>query len=99
MGLAARENRGPLPLSIVGSFCPLPWLEYAGYSVVPNVCHLAAAGCTNATRSAAWGRDIRESRLATILDEPAGVGPVGKWPRYGVPELRRHDARSDSPVR
>jgi hypothetical protein len=40
---AARDNRVPLPLSIVGSFSPLPWLEYAGDSVVPDMCHALGA--------------------------------------------------------
>ena len=40
---AAEENRGLPPLSIVGWFCRLPWLESAGGSVAPDVCLLALA--------------------------------------------------------
>jgi hypothetical protein len=40
MAPAAGDGTGLPALSIVGSFSPLPWLEYAGGLVVPPTCHL-----------------------------------------------------------
>ncbi len=56
MALAAKDNTGLPALTIVGWFSLLPSPEYAVDSVAPAVCHLAAAGCTSATHSEAWGR-------------------------------------------
>ncbi len=98
MVAAAGDNRVLPPLSIVGSFSPLPSLEYAGDSVVPEVCHLAL-GAVRAPLVAMRGDAQNDSRLATI---PSGLGAVKLaelWPRCGVPELPLHDGRSDSPAR
>ena len=40
-------------------------------------------GCASLTRSAAFGRDIRDSTRATTPDGPVGVGTAVLWPRYG----------------
>ncbi len=39
-----------------------------------------------------------DNKPATTPDGPAAVKPVGTWPSFGGPELRRHDEPSDSPV-
>src|SRR5205814_8551549 len=65
MGPAARENRGPLPLSIVGWFSPLPWRESVAGSVAPDGCHLVLAAAR--ASPAASGEDAQSgNRLATI---------------------------------
>jgi hypothetical protein len=94
MGLAARDNRGPLPPSIVGSFCPLPWLEYAGYNVVlpSGRLVLEAAQVPLGTMH----EDVQnESTRATTRDGPGDVVTAVLWPRYGGPELqpKRHQLK------
>ncbi len=98
MGPAAKDNRGPLPPSIVSSFCPLPWLESAGGSVVPEVGHLAL-GAVRMPLEALCGNARNDSKRATIPHEPRVEETAGKWPRCGVPAPRRHGAPPDSPVR
>jgi hypothetical protein len=90
-------TRAPRMPSIVEGFCRLPSPVFAAESVAPAACHLAHA----AARALLAGIRVdaqNESRHATTPDEPAVVEPVGKWPRYVVQELPRHDGRSDSPV-
>ena len=92
---AAGDNRVLPPLSIVESFSPLPSLEYAGDSVVPEVCHLAL-GAVRMPLVAMRGDAQSDSRLATTRDGPRGVETAVLWPRYGEPELQPHVGRSNS---
>src|SRR5712691_1903410 len=80
----------PAP-SMVGWFCRLPWLGYAGGSVVPSSCHLVRAAAPVPLAALREGAQ-NDSTLATILCEPADVALVGRWPRCGAPVLPPHDA-------
>jgi hypothetical protein len=73
----ARDNRAPPELSIVGWFFPLPELPYAVDSVARSACHLALADA-RAPLVVLHGDAQSDNRLATIPDEPAGVGPAGR---------------------
>ncbi len=72
--------------------------------VLPAAGSVVSAGCPLVREAAgallaALRVDAQnDSRHATTLDEPTAVEPVGKWPRYVVRALPRHDGRSDSPV-
>ena len=95
----SRGKKAPRAPSIVGSFSPQPELPSAGDSVATDVCHLVAVGCSSVTRSDSWGRDIRDSTLATTPDGPADGEIAALWPRFGEPERPSHGGRSDSPAR
>jgi hypothetical protein len=93
-GPAAEENRGLPPLSIVGWFCRLPWLESAGGSIAPDGCHLAlAAG--RALLGAKHGDAQSASRLATTRERLTGVKTAAPSPRCGVRERPPHVGQSD----
>jgi hypothetical protein len=79
-----------LPAAMAG----VRWRSRCAISLPPR-----ARGCTSATRSDAWGRDIRVSLLATIPGELRVVEPGGPWPRCDAPMLPLHDGRSDPPAR
>ena len=85
MAPAAGDGTGLPALSIVGSFSPLPGLEYAVARVVPPPCHLALAAAR--APLVALRRDAQHDRkLATI---PVGPG-VGAG--FAVAQLRRASA-------
>jgi hypothetical protein len=90
-------KRAPRAPSIVGWFCRLPVLPYAGGRVVPPVCHLALVAA-RAPLVVIREDAQSDTRLATIADEPGAARPVGKWPRFNVPEPLLPDGQSDSPV-
>ena len=76
MAQAQEGNTGlPLP-SIVGWLCLRPWQEYAAGSVVPASCHLVRAAAQVPLAALREGAQ-NDSKLATILSEPANVALVG----------------------
>ncbi len=95
---ASRGKKAPRAPSIVGSFSPQPWLESAGDSVAPDVCHLVLAAA-QASPAAIHGGAQRERTRATTPDWPAAVGTAGTWPRCVVRALPPHGGPSDSPAR
>ena len=97
-GLAAGENRGLPPLSIVGSFSPQPWLASVGDSVAPDGCHLVLVAA-RAPRAVSREDAQSGNRLATTPGGPEAVKPVGTWPRSVLPALPRHVGPSDSLAR
>src|SRR6266567_5407681 len=98
MAPAAEDGTAPPALSSVGWFSPLPSLEYAADSVVPDVCPLVLEAA-QVPLGAMHGVAQNDSKLATTPDGPAGVGLAGLWPTCDVPELLPHDGPSDSPAR
>src|SRR5579864_3993309 len=98
MALAARDSTGLPALTTVGWFSPLPWLGYVAGSVAPPACHLALAAA-RASPGAMHGDAQSDSKLATIEDEPGGVGRASPWTRCDAPKLPLHGGQSDSPAR
>jgi hypothetical protein len=82
----AVHRRWVLPAAIAGVRC-----RYRCARRLPS----RARGCTSATRSEAWGRDIRDSKCATTRERPAGVESVGTWPRFDEPRRLFHGGPSD----
>src|SRR5215471_9575172 len=97
MAPAIRDGTAlPVP-SIVGWFSPLPWLECAGDSVVPDGCHRAREALQRPL--AASGVDAQnDNTLATTPDERTGEGTAVPSPRFGGPVRLLHVGWSNSPV-
>src|SRR5262249_43271644 len=95
---AARDERAPPWLSIVGWFCQLPWQESGASNVAPGGCPLVvvAARGLPATIPADGQND---SRHATTRGGPAGVETAAPSPRYDGPAQLFHGEPSDLPVR
>ena len=84
MAPAAGDDTALLVLSTVGWFSPLPWLGSAVGSVAPPACHIALAAA-RVQSGVQRGGAQNDSKLATSVDEPGVVGPVGPWHRYDAP--------------
>ena len=69
--------------------------RYCCASILPP----RSRGCASVTCNEAWGRDIRDNRLATLLREPAGSGSAEMWPTCGGLDLLPRDGHSDSLAR
>src|SRR6266567_9578629 len=91
-------TRAPRARSIVGSFSPLPWLEYAAGSVLPPTCHLALVA-SRALPVTMYGAVQNDSRRATTRDEPGVIKQAEPSLRFGEPAQPRRDGRSVEPVR
>ena len=94
---AARGTRAPPELSIDGWSCRQPSLGFVVGSVAPIVCPRARVAAQALLEEIGEGAQS-DSTPATIPDGPVAVEPVGKWPRYGVPELRPRVGPSNSPA-
>jgi len=81
-------------LSTAGSFSQLPELPSAAGSVTPAACLLVLA-VAPASPAAKHGDGQHGRRLATTPDGPAGVEPVGTWPRFDEPTPLFHGGWSD----
>ena len=94
MGVETGENTALPLLSTVGSFSLRSSLEFAGDSVVPDVCLLvlAAARALPATSREDGQND---STPATTPDGQAEMGTAAPLPRSGVRALPPHDGPSD----
>jgi hypothetical protein len=92
--MGKKAHRAP---SIVGWFCRLPSLESAADSVAPPACHFALVAA-RAPLGVIREDAQNDNRPATTRDGPEAVEPVGKWPRFVVPEPLLRDGLSDSPV-
>jgi len=90
-------KRAPPASSIVGWFCRLPELPSAADSVAPPACHFALVAA-RAPLGVIREDAQNDTRPATTPDGPEAVEPVGKWPRFVVPEPLLRDGLSDSPV-
>jgi hypothetical protein len=93
----ARGTRALPLLSTVGSFSPLPSPEFAGDSVVPDVCHLALAA-VRASHAVLREDAQNGSKPATTPDGRAVGETAAPWPTSVVPARLFHGAPSDSPV-
>ncbi len=93
----ARGTRAPRLSSIVDGFSPLPSLEYAAGSAVPDVCLLvlAAAQAPLATRH---GDEQNDTRRATTPGGPAAAETPEPSPRSVVRAQLRRARPSDSPA-
>jgi hypothetical protein len=95
MGPAARDNRGVLSLSIVGWFCPLPWLASVAGNVAPDVRHLVLAA-VGVLLAALREDGQNDSRRATTPVGRVRVETAEPSPMCGVRGLPLHVGRSDS---
>jgi hypothetical protein len=85
----AVHRRFVLPAAMAG----VRWRECCARRLPPR-----SRGCSSLTRSDTWGRDIRESTLATTPDRPAAGERASPSPRFVEPARLLHVGRSDSPA-